>query len=325
MWLAVAAVLAAAVAAVVVKRSARGQAPPPLPPLTAEQREISARLRAHVEHLASSIGERSFYDAAALERAAVYVEAQMRAGGDEPAAQVFVAGHDEVRNVEAVRPGAERAQEIVVVGAHYDTVTGSPGADDNASGVAALLEIARLLRGRPHARTLRLLAFVLEEPPCFQSEEMGSLRYARRCRARGEDVVSMVSLESIAYYSDAPHSQTYPAGMGLVYPSTGNFVGIVGDLHSRALVNQVAGSVRRHTAVPCVAAALPGFLPGVGWSDQWAFWETGYRAVMVTDTAPFRNPAYHTPGDTPETLDYDRTARVVAALAEAVSELLRPE
>ena len=150
---------------------------------------------------------------------------------------------------------------------------------------------------------------------------MGSLRSARRCQERGENVVAMLSLETIGYYSDAPHSQTYPAGLGFLYPSTGNFIGVVGDVGSRALVHTVEKSLQRHSPVPVVAAALPGFLPGVGWSDQWAFWQHGYRAVMVTDTAPFRYPHYHTEADTPDKLDYDRFARVVWGLAEAVAEL----
>jgi hypothetical protein len=302
-------------------RPLRTPAAAPLPPLTPEQEEVRVRLRAHVEHLASTIGKRSVFQPAAVERAAVYVEEQLRALGDAVAGQPFIALDNDVRNVEAERRGSERPQEIVVVGAHYDTVPGSPGADDNASGVAALLEIARLLRGRALPRTVRLVAFVNEEPPFFQTEGMGSLRYARRCRERAENVVAMLSLETIGYYSDAPHSQSYPAGLGLAYPGTGNFIGIVGDLHSRALVRAVAGGFRRHSPVPCVSAALPGFIPGVGWSDQWAFWQAGYRAVMVTDTAPFRHPAYHTADDTPEKLDYDRTARVVAGLAEVVSDL----
>ena len=293
----------------------------PVPPLTAAEQELRARLRAHVDHLASSIGERSFFHPEAVERTAVYVEDQLRALGDSVAGQPFIARGNDVRNVEAERRGRERPQEIVVVGAHYDSAVGSPGADDNATGVAALLEIARLLRGRTHRRTLRLLAFVYEEPPYFQTGDMGSLRYARRCRERGEDVVAMLSLETIGYYSDAAHSQSYPAGLGLVYPHTGNFIGVVGDLRSRALVREVDEAFRRHSPVPCVAAALPGFIPGVGWSDHWAFWQQGYRAVMVTDTAPFRYPAYHATDDTPEKLDYERTARVVAGLAEVVSDL----
>jgi len=292
-----------------------------MPALTPAQEELRGRLRAHVEKLASGIGERNVFQPRGLEAAAAYVEERLGALGDTVEAQPFVSHGETVRNLEAERRGGARAREILVVGAHYDSVIGSPGANDNGSGVAALLEIARLLRGRAPQRTLRLVAFVNEEPPPFQTDDMGSLRYARRCRERGENVVAMLSLETIGCYSDAPHSQSYPAGLGLLYPSTGNFIGVVGDLGSRGLVHDVERSLKRHTPVPVVAAALPGFLPGVGWSDHWAFWQHGYRAVMVTDTAPFRYAAYHTAQDTPEKLDYDRLTRVVWGLAETVAEL----
>jgi peptidase M28-like protein len=299
----------------------RQSAPGPPPPFSPEQQALRDRLRVHVVQLASDIGERNVFHSGTLQRAAAYVEEQLGAQGESVSSQPFTSQRQQVRNLEVERRGTGAPQEIVVVGAHYDSVLGSPGANDNGSGVAALLEIARLLQGRPPHRTLRLVAFVNEEPPAFQTDEMGSLQYARRCQERGENVVAMLSLETIGYYSDAPHSQTYPTGLGLLYPSTGNFIGVVGDVGSRALVHTVEKSLRRHSPVPVVAAALPGFLPGVGWSDQWAFWQHGYRAVMVTDTAPFRYPHYHTEADTPEQLDYDRLTRVVWGLAEAIAEL----
>jgi Zn-dependent M28 family amino/carboxypeptidase len=318
-WLAAAGVAAALVAGAAMKR--RQPVAGPLPPLTPAQEELRGRLRAHVEKLAADIGERNVFKPDALRRAAVYVEAQLGAQGDRVEAQPFDSQGVEVRNLAVERRGGDRAGEIVVVGAHYDSVIGSPGANDNGSGVAALLEIGRLLRGRPLPRTLRLVAFVNEEPPFFQTGEMGSLQYARRCKERGEEVTAMLSLETIGYYTDAHHSQTYPAGLGLIYPRTGNFIGVVGDIGSRALVHRVEASLKRHSGVPCVAAALPAFLPGVGWSDQWAFWQQGYRAVMLTDTAPFRYPDYHTEGDSPDKLDYARMARVVEGLALAIAEL----
>ncbi|HET8646621.1 MAG TPA: M28 family peptidase [Vicinamibacteria bacterium] len=279
------------------------------------------RLRAHVQRLAGDIGERNVWRPAALEQAAAYVASVLGEGGDTVAAQEFQARGVAVRNLELERPGSDRAAEVVVVGAHYDTVQGCPGADDNGSGVAALLEIARGLRGRAHRRTVRLVAFVNEEPPFFQGEEMGSLRYARRCRQRGEAVAAMLSLETIGYYTDAPHTQSYPPPLGLLHPHTGNFIGLVSDLHSRALLHTVEQAFRRHSTVPAEAAAAPAWLPGVGWSDQWSFWQAGYPAVMVTDTAHLRNPAYHTGADTPDTLDYVRMAGVVEGLAGVVLEL----
>jgi hypothetical protein len=319
------AVLAAAVLLVVIAGALmfrrQTAATAPLPPLTGPQQELRGRLRAHVERLAAGIGERNVFRPDGLERAAAYVEEQLGARGERVGSQEFTSQGQKVRNLELERRGGARASEMVVVGAHYDSVLGSPGANDNGSGVAALLEVARLLHGRPLPRTLRLVAFVNEEPPFFQGEEMGSVQYSRRCKESGDDVVAMLSLETIGYYSDAPHSQAYPAGLGLVYPGTGNFIGVVGDVGSRALVHAVEKPLRRHSPVPVVAAALPGFLPGVGWSDQWAFWQQGYRAVMLTDTAPFRYPQYHTEADTADRLDYDRLARVVWGVAETIAEL----
>jgi Zn-dependent M28 family amino/carboxypeptidase len=298
-------------------RSHRG----PLSPLTAEEAALRDRLRRHVAVLAGEIGERSLWRPAALRSASQYLEAAFRQTDDRVACEAFSVGGQEVRNLLVERPGSARPDEIVVVGGHYDSVLGSPGADDNASGVAAVAEIARLLDGRAHCRTLRFAAFVNEEPPFFQTDGMGSLRHARRARGRGENVVAMLSLETIGYYTEQPGSQAYPFPLGLFYPSRGDFVGFVGDTGSRALVREAIASFRATTAFPSEGAAAPALLPGVGWSDHWAFRQAGYPAIMVTDTALYRYPAYHSAEDTPEKVDYDRLARVVAGLARVVSTL----
>lgn len=293
----------------------------PLPPLGAEDLALRDRLRAHVEHLAGRIGERNAWAPRALEAAAVYVEDQLGAGGDPVERDEFtVETAVKVRNLIAERRGADPSR-VVVVGAHYDSVLGSPGANDNASGVAALVEVARLLRGRPTRATVRFAAFVNEEPPFFLSDEMGSLRYARRCRARGETVTAMLSLETVGRYFEAEGSQQYPFPLSAFYPSTADFIAFVGNLRSRALVRRAVGRFRSEAAFPCEGAALPESIPGVGWSDHWSFWQGGYPAVMVTDTAPYRDPAYHTPDDLPRNVDYDRLARVVRGLAEVVADL----
>ena len=224
-------------------------------------------------------------------------------------------------NVEGEIPGGARSREIVIVGAHYDSVHGTTGADDNGSGAAALLSLARAFAGAHPARTLRFVAFANEEPPYFQTPAMGSVVYARRCHERGEQIVAMLSLESIGFYSDQPGSQHYPVPFGLLYPSTGDFIAFVGNTSSRALVREAIGAFRGSARFPSEGVAAPGALPGVGWSDHWAFWQEGYPAVMVTDTAPFRNPDYHTPHDTPERLSYAPMARVVAGLERVVEEL----
>ena len=212
-----------------------------------------------------------------------------------------------------------------MVGAHYDTVRSTPGADDNASGVAALLALAADFAPSQPARTLRFVAFANEEPAFFQSELMGSRVYARACRVRGEKIVAMVCLESIGYYSDVKESQRYPFPLSLFYPSRGNFLAIVGNRESRALVKLVTKTIRETKAIPCESAALPGSWTGVGWSDHWSFWQEGYPAVMATDTATFRNPNYHRPTDTPVTLDFPRMAAAVRGLRAVVAELAQTE
>jgi Zn-dependent M28 family amino/carboxypeptidase len=168
---------------------------------------------------------------------------------------------------------------------------------------------------------LRFLEFVNEEPPFFLSEDMDSLVYAKRCKQRQEKVVAMFSLETMGYYSDEIGSQKYPPPLGLIYPLQGNFIGFIGNIGSGSLVRDAIASFRRHTQFPSEGAALPSQIPGVGWSDHWSFWQQGYQAVMVTDTAPFRYPYYHTTGDTPDKVDYERLARVVVGLERVVADL----
>lgn len=299
-------------------RSHRGS----LPPLSEPEAVVAIQLRRHVEMLAHAIGERHLYRPAALEAAADYISAELTAAGLPVVSQRFAVQGVEVRNLIATVDGADLRQEIVVIGAHYDSVPGCPAANDNGSGVAAMLELGRLWSGRPCRRTLRLVAFVNEEPPfCFTSA-MGSRRYARACRRRNDDVVAMASLETIGWYSEAPGSQRYPPPFGLFYPKVGNFIGFVGNLRSRRLVQRCVGWFRRGVAFPSEGTAAPGYLPGIFWSDHWSFWREGYRALMVTDTAPFRYPYYHTAQDTADRVDYERTARVVTGLNRVIEGLV---
>ena len=217
--------------------------------------------------------------------------------------------------------GSARPDEIVLVGAHYDSSDGSPGADDNASGVAVLLALARNLSSTRPRRTLRFVGFANEEPPWFWQPEMGSLVDAKEARLHNENIIAMLSLESVGYFTDAPRSQTYPAALGLLYPSTGNFVAFVGNLASRSLVHRALRSFRGANELPSVGAALPSAIPGVGWSDQWSFWQQGYPAIEITDTAPHRNPSYHTAADTPERLDYGRMARFATGMRNVILDL----
>jgi Zn-dependent M28 family amino/carboxypeptidase len=294
----------------------------PLPELAAAQAALAAELRADVTRLAGEIGERNYHYYAELKAAADYIETQFRSAGLEIERQAYQDTGKTYENLIAEIAGGERASEIVVVGAHYDSVVGSPGANDNGSGVAALLALARRLADSRPTLTLRLVAFVNEEPPYFQGDAMGSRVYARRCRERGDNIVAMMSLETIGYYSDAEGSQNYPSpAIGWCYPSRGDFIAFVGNVGSRALVRRSIRAFRASAPFPSEGAALPSFVPGVGWSDQWAFWQEGYPGIMITDTAPFRYPYYHTEDDLPDKLDYERMARVVEGI-EAVVRML---
>ena len=288
----------------------------PIPLLTESQQTLRDALRQDVTELAGNIGERNVMHPQALADAARYIERAFADAGYTPARQTFVADGVSCSNIE-VLGGAE----IVVIGAHYDSVIGAPGADDNGSGVAAILALARAFARRKQNRTLRFVAFANEEPPWFATEQMGSFRYAQRCRERRENVVAMLSLESIGYFTDTAGSQQYPAMLEHVYPKQGNFIAFASNLTSGALLRRCVAVFRRHATVPAEGGALPEQVPGIGWSDQWAFWRCGYRAVMVTDTALFRNPNYHTATDTPDTLDYERLARVVEGLSSVVENL----
>lgn len=298
----------------------------PLLPADAETRALSDVLRADVEHLAGKIGPRHVNRPASYRAAADFIEEALRAAGWEVSRQIFAAQGEPCANLIAEVRGRVRPDEIIVVGAHYDTCGETPGANDNASGVATLLALARHFAGQPPpARTLRWVAFANEEPPFFKSPEMGSLVYARSCRERGEVIVAMLSLETIGYYRDEPGSQRYPFPLAWFYPSRGNFIGFVSRTADRALVRQCVAGFRRHAQFPSEGGALPAALPGIDWSDHWAFWQAGYPALMITDTAPFRYPYYHHEEDTPDKLDFDRLARVVSGLAGVVAELVQPD
>ena len=296
-----------------------------LPPLTAEEAALAVSLKRHIATIAAREHNVAHYDE--LEKVARYIEAALTSLGYAVGRQEFSADGKPVRNIDVtVEPARENADpEVIVVGAHYDSAPGSPGANDNASGAAAVIELARLLRDLDGSagKRIRLALFVNEEPPYFRTEAMGSLNYARALAQRNERVVAMYSLETIGFYSSEPGSQVYPAPFGLVFPDRGDFVAFVGMLGSRALVRKTMRSFRSHTAFPTIGGVAPGFVPGIGWSDHWAFAEHGFQAVMVTDTAPFRYPHYHRPSDTPDKVDAEKVARVVKGMERVIRDLSR--
>jgi hypothetical protein len=281
-------------------------------------------LKADVQHLAGDIGERNLLRYAQLNAAADFIEKSFLRAGLQPQRDSYEVHGLASHNIETEIRGA--SPEIVLVGAHYDSVFGAPGANDNGTGVAALLALARRFAGKPTNYTLRFIAFVNEEPPFFQTPQMGSFVYAARCKARGDRIAAMISLETIGYFSDAPRSQTYPvAALGAFYPKVGNFIGIVGNIASRRLVRRAIAQIRNDGKIPAEGAALPAFIAGVGWSDQWSFWQHGYPGIMMTDTAPFRYPHYHESTDTPDKLDYDRFALVVSSTEKLIQSLAAKE
>jgi Zn-dependent M28 family amino/carboxypeptidase len=279
------------------------------------------RLRADIETLAVEIGSRHLWRLGSLDRTAGFIESALAAAGFQVDRQTYHVDGKAVSNLEARLDGVGAKGESIVIGAHYDTIEGCPGANDNGSGIAATIELARRFAARPQARTVRFVAFVNEEPPYFQTARMGSYVYAQAARARGERIAGMLSMETIGYYSDEPGSQQYPSPLSLMFPDVGNFIGVVGNLESKTLLEAIDASFKVRSSFPIQVAALPGLVPGVGWSDHWSFWEAGYPAVMVTDTAPYRYPWYHTPDDTPDKIDFDKLAAVVDGFEHVIGSL----
>jgi len=307
------------------------------PALDEAGRALRAQLTADIDHLAVTIGERNVRrQPQALATTATYLEARLADLGYVVEQQAYDASlyraaeadvlgpwspPHRVMNLVAEKRGTTRPDEIVVVGAHYDSAEGTPGADDNATGVAAALAIAEAFVTHTPERTVRFVLFVNEEPPWFEGPHMGSEVYAQRCKDRREQIVAMIALETMGYFKDEPDTQQYPQPLALAYPSTGNFIGFVGDTTAQPLVHDAIQAFRGAAQVGSQGAALPATLPGVDWSDHGPFSRRGYRAFMVTDTAPFRNPHYHERGDVPAILDMQRLTRVVQGLIVVVDHV----
>jgi Zn-dependent M28 family amino/carboxypeptidase len=293
---------------------------------TAAEDGMQAALRRDVTTLATTIGERNTKRYKSLCAAADFVTSSLRAAGYAPRRQEYEAEGRTVANIEAELAGTTRAGEIVAIGAHYDSAEGTPAANDNGSGVAAMLAIARAMSGAKPARTVRFVAFVNEEPNFYHTDLMGSVVYAKRCRQRRENIAAMLSLETIGYYSDEADSQRYPHdALRLLFPNAGNFIGFVSNLESQALLDQAHALFRAASDFPIEKVALPEAVEGVGYSDHWSFWQEGYQAIMVTDTAHMRYPHYHTADDTPDKIDFARMTRVVEGLVAVARGLSAAE
>lgn len=291
-------------------------APAPLPYGSA------GSLARHVRHLAGTIGERHHEQAGSLERAAEYIEQEFRRCRLTTVRETF--GNPTAHNLIVEIPGLTLAAEIIVVGAHYDTVWLSPGADDNASGVAAMLEIACLLSGMKPDRTLRFAAFTNEEHPFAETDDMGSRVHVRNLHARGDNIIAMYSLEMVGFYSDVPYSQKYPAPLSWFYPDQASFIAFIGNISSAVLLLKSLRHFREHTDLQVQGLMAPErWLPDIRRSDHASFWDAGIPALMVTDTAFYRNPNYHMIGDQPRTLDYNRMAAMVRGVSGMLEELAR--
>jgi Zn-dependent M28 family amino/carboxypeptidase len=295
------------------------RASPMTRPVTSSSPALAADLRAHVLTLTETIGERNVEQPQNMAAAVRYVSEQFALMGLIVSTVAAQAEGVETLNMEATLPGTEPG--LILIGAHYDCVPGTVGADDNARGVAALIEVARRVSAagsRPRAgKTLRFVAFTNEEPPHYHTEEMGSLVYARAAMKRGDAIEAAFILEMLGSFSDAPGSQRYPALVGWMFPKTGHFAAVVSNRSNRALVKRFARELRKE--FPTESIAAPAAVTGVDFSDHWSFWQVGVPALMVTDTAFFRNSRYHTAADTADTLDYDRLAGLTTALADVIS------
>jgi hypothetical protein len=287
-------------------------------------------LREDVMALALDIGERNLRDALRarrLELARDYLAQRLEGMGATVRFDGYEAADHQVDNLEVELPGTSPDAGVLVVGAHYDSALHSPGANDNASGVAALLALAAVFHGgalpRP-TRTVRFVAFCTEEQPFTRTPEMGSFVYARRCRARGDDVRAMLSLETLGSYARGHRWPEGPFPLNLFSPLRADFFAVVGNRASRALVRQCVESFPSQPDVKCKGVALPGLLPGVKSSDHWAFWQHGYPAVMLTDTAPLRYRHYHRSSDEAERVDFETLATVTTGLVSVVRALASP-
>ena len=280
--------------------------------ITAEQ------LSRHVHQLAGVIGERNVYHPQALQAAEDYIQQNWQKQGYAVTPQDYIVKGVRSANLEITRRGTLLPHEIILLGAHYDSVSESPGANDNGSGVAALLELSRLFSKVAPVRTLRLVAFTNEEPPFFVTGRPGSMLYARQARRRNDDIRLMISLETIGCYSSTPGSQTYPPLFRYFFPDRGDFIAFVANFRSRHAMRKLARAYQKSTDFPLEHVATFAAIPGVAWSDHLSFWRNHYRAMMITDTAFYRYPYYHTQQDTPDKLNYGEFARMTNGLFKAL-------
>jgi Zn-dependent M28 family amino/carboxypeptidase len=282
--------------------------------------DVKTRLKAHLEYLSVQLGDRSLYRPQNLKAAEAYVYQGFLQAGYQPQRQTFICQRLEVSNIIA---GDQDPGGYYLLGAHFDTVAGTPGADDNASGVAVLLEVARLARGLTLPRPWTFVGFTTEEPPAYFTPYMGSRVYAKGARQQREKILGMLGLEMVGYYTQTPGSQSLPLTLRFLgYPTTGNFIALVSDRRSKPLMARLEAAIKAGCRLPVATLAVPmggHLLPEVRLSDHANFWDEGYPAVMLTDTAFMRNPNYHGPGDVMEKLDLEAMVELTLGLVHFLS------
>lgn len=288
-----------------------------------DKNQIESNLRLHVDRLAGLIGPRYLQKPKTIQATIGYIEGQWAGMGYQSSHECYDAIGDQATNLIVEQSGSKRADEIILLGAHYDTVYSTPGADDNASAVAVLLEVSRLLREHPCKRTIRYVAFACEEPPYFNVDAMGSQYHARQARLRGDKIRGMLCLEMVGYYSTADNSQTVPPlipkWMHRFFPHRGDFLAAVGNMPSWKLCWNFRRGFKCGTrSMPLFSICLPEKINEIRLSDNSSFWDQGYPALMLTDTSFLRNPNYHRSTDTPDTLDYQRMTEVTIGVASAL-------
>lgn len=292
-----------------------------------DRKTIEENLRLHVDRLAGLIGPRHLRKPKSIQATVGYIESQWQSMGFHPQKERFDALDQEATNLVVEQKGSRDAENIIVLGAHYDTVPTTPGADDNASAVAVLLEASRLLYEVRTKRTARFVAFACEEPPYFNVDSMGSQHHARRSRRRGDHIVGMLCLEMVGYFTDEPNSQQVPQAipkwLHRFFPSKGNFLAAVGNMPSWKLCWQFRRGFKSASTIPLFSICLPEKVSDIRLSDNSSFWDQGYPALMLTDTSFLRNPNYHRATDTPETLNYEIMTEVTLGVAGAMRLLLR--
>lgn len=285
------------------------------------QRALALKLETHLRAVASE--PHNLAHPEALERSALYIEETLASFGYDVRWQVFEADGAQVRNIEVVLAPASGSARTLVIGAHYDSAGESPGANDNGTGVAALLELARMLRERPLAPKLRmrLVFFVNEEQPYGKTENMGALRHARALAEQEEQVSGMIALETLGYFSSVKGSQRLPFPFNWLYSDRGNFVAFIGLPGARTFLGKTVRAFRNAGVFPATGTIAPASVEGADLSDHWAYHQLGVPALMITDTALYRNPFYHQPFDTPDTVDYASLARITQGLDQMLRTL----